>query len=83
MDERLNDPAWLANAYATRSSFDIARELNCCGCTVLRALRRFGIPVRPSRHSNKGKPMTWEQRQKISETAKRTAARRRKARQTA
>jgi hypothetical protein len=52
---RLADPAWLAEAYATRSARAIAGELGCPVHRVLAALQAAGIPRRSLRAAQGGR----------------------------
>lgn len=48
---QLDDPDWLANAYAGRTISDIAIELEVSPSTVSAALQRHGIPVGADRRA--------------------------------
>jgi hypothetical protein len=60
--DTLHNEPWLRNRYLDegRSATEIARELGCSKQSVLWAVRKFGIPVRPMSESKRGRPSTTE-----------------------
>ncbi len=44
--ERLYDPVWLRAQYGVRSANEIADALTVRAPRVIRALRRYGVPIR-------------------------------------